>query len=325
MQRRSRRSRERRGNEPIIGARDAAVFKLLTRYRYLDSRQLWSLLRDDVRGTDETGFKKRLRQLTDWGYLWRSLTDRLPRNMLFLGHEIYELHEAGKKHLTYHGIQEKNITGLSAGAGLSFPHALMICSTLASLELGARTAGVRFITWQEILARAPDDTRCAKHPWSFSVEISHRFPTGTTPQKKFKLTPDSPPFGFEYPGMTGKLYRFGVLEAERENRVWCSNLEQTSWLKKTLAYHDLAQRKLYRTQLGLPNFFVFTVAVTKRHIETMKSLILEVTQGKGSGMLLFQRIPAFGHRYRAPPPFPQLFAAPWDRAGHAPLDVSAAQ
>lgn len=323
MQRRSRRDRERRGNEPIIGPRDVAVLKLLTRYRYLDSRQLWLLLQDDVRGTDETGFKKRLRQLTDWGYLWRSLNGRLPKSTLFLGHEIYELHQEGKRHLAYHRLQEENITGLSAGAGLFFPHALMICSALASLELGARMAGVRFITWQEILARAPGDTRLAKHPWSFPVEISHRFPSGATHERKFTLTPDSPPFGFEYAGATGKLYRFGVLEAERRNRVWCSNLDQTSWLKKALGYRDVAQRTLYRTRLGLPNLFVFTVAVTRRHIETMKSLTFDVTGAKGSGMFLFQQIPAFGHRYKALPPLPTLFTAPWERAGREPLTISA--
>ena len=215
--RRSRRDATAIGNPPQIGPRDLATFLLLTRYRYLDSRQLWRLLPPDLRretpnpnakySSAEIEYKRRLRRLRDHGYLFRSLHDghppRLSGNFDYRGYEIYEIGDAAVNHLAYKGIQEENITGHSVGATLQFPHALMICSTLASLEMGAVANGVRFITWPEILINAPSETRYKKHPWQFpEVEISYRFSKGTETEH-VAAKPDSPPFGFEYPdGLT---------------------------------------------------------------------------------------------------------------------------
>src|SRR5260370_41903946 len=109
----------------------------------------------------------------------------------------------------------------------------MICDTLASIELGVRqTHNVRFISWQHILAKAPERTRSARNPFAIPVTISYAFPrTGTTHTSHAPLIPDGL-FGLEYTQPDGKkLCRFFALEAERTNRVDCSNLHQPSWLK----------------------------------------------------------------------------------------------
>src|SRR5205823_14959611 len=56
-------------------------------------------------------------------------------------------------------------------------------------------------------------------------------------------------FGLEYAQPDGKkLFRFFALEAERTNRVYCSNLHQTSWLKKNIGIS-----RYYRTgNLSVP-------------------------------------------------------------------------
>ena len=214
IKRRSRRKLAPHGNPPVISARDVELFRLLTRYRYLDSRQLWQLLplpsgathsRISSNRSVRTSARRhrlpsltRLRKLADWGYIDRSLNGRLPPQMRFMGYEIYEIGDEAVLYLSRAGIEEEDITALSVGSTLQFSHALMICSTLASLEIGAMQAGVRFITWQEILAKAPEETRFAKHPWLFpEVSIEYKFPNGVE-RNKVRLRPDCPPFGFEY-------------------------------------------------------------------------------------------------------------------------------
>ena len=288
LKRRSRRDTTPLGNPPVIGPRDVALFLLLSRYRYLDSRQLWRLLPPDHRrespnpnakySSAEIHFKNRLTKLTSWGYLIRSLSERLPKNMRYFGYEIYEIGDEGLNHLAYNNIQEENITGLSVGSYLQFPHALMICSTLAELEIGANEHAIRFITWPEILASAPEETRFDKHPWTFpAVEISHQYPNGLQRQV-VRAKPDSPPFGFEYGD--GSCV-FGALEAERSNKVWANNLEDASWLRKTLTYRELRNSRMIFKHFDLPNFYIFTVAPTQTHVANMKKLVMDVTNNAG--------------------------------------------
>src|SRR3712207_768423 len=96
--RRSRIRRQKQGRHPQIGPRDVALFQILCRYRYLDSRRLWLLLPLNVRGRDETNFKKRLRQLWDWEYLERPKEQRRARRYASR-HEVYELAPTGKHYL----------------------------------------------------------------------------------------------------------------------------------------------------------------------------------------------------------------------------------
>jgi hypothetical protein len=247
IKRRSRRDKSPIGNPPVIGPRDVRSSSSSPAIATSTAGQLWRLLPPEVRSrpqperqkadrksklsSAEYAFKDRLAKLlTSWGYLDRSLNGRLPPNMQYLGHEIYEIGDDAVLHLASHQIQEDDITSLSVGSTLQFPHALMICSTLASFDIGAsETPGVRFVTWQEILARAPQETRFAKNPWLFpEVKIEYDFPNGRQ-ENDIRLKPDCPPFGFEYTRPDGsKLYRFATIEAERSNKVWCNNLEDTS-------------------------------------------------------------------------------------------------
>ena len=337
--RRTRRDIRPIGNPPVIGPRDVALFLLLTRYRYLDSRQLWQLLPAEVRAkpqphrqrpdkksklsSAEIAFKHRLQKLTSWGYLTRTLNGRLPKSMRYLGYEIYEIGEEAFLYLARHKIYEEDITGLAVGSTLLFPHALMICSTLASLEIGANaTRGVRFITWKEILAKAPKETRFSKNPWLFpEIAITYDFPNGRQ-SEPVRLKPDCPPFGFEYDTLKGKFYTFAILEAERSNKAWSKNLKDTSWLKKALGYQELRRRGLLLSHFDLPNLFIVVTAPTQGHIETMKALVLELTDKSGSDMFLFSRIPVYARHYETLPPMPELFTQSLQRAGRPDFCLS---
>lgn len=318
--RKSRRDRTRQGVRVDVNRRDIAIKQLLRRYKYLDTRQVWALLPDDVRGNSYTHFQKRLMKLTDWGLIKRTLDDYQPRNIVYLGHEIYEDGEKGSEY----GLYEESITGLAAGHGLQLSHALMICSALCSLELGARKAGLRFITWPEIFAKAPKETREAKDPLPFRVDVTYKPLTGTK-SEPVTWRPDSPPFGFGY-GLNpeGKeLAIFGVLEAERTNKVTRTTIKQTSFLKKYLCYREVKNRGLYHKQYGLPHLYVFVVAPSALHIQNMKAAVRDVSP-TGDSKILFQRIPIFGSKYETIPPMPELVTTAWERAGHEPLDISKA-
>jgi hypothetical protein len=314
LHRRLRFSRKRAGKRINLTERDSEIFKLLERYRYLRSTFIHAF----VGGYDKR-LIERLGDLFHEGYLnrpsqqWRAFNARYTP-------AIYELDELGERCLKEHGLSAGETRSLVSrgrmGANREFAHAMMISDTLASIELGARTtSGARFISWRDILSKAPQATKDARNPFSIPVSIAHAFPTGSTQTAKFSLVPDAL-FGLEYADSGKKLYRFFALEAERANRVYCNNLYQTSWLKKVLAYRQIIANKTYHSHFGLPNLMVMVVTPTPAKIETMKRLIMQVTQDRGSTQFLFKSIPVLGCGSSAPEPTAELFTGAWSRAGH---------
>jgi hypothetical protein len=319
LQRRLRFSRKRAGKAINLTERDIEIFKLLERYRYLRSTFIHAFV-----GGYEKRLIERLGDLFHEGYLnrppqqWRAFNARYTP-------AIYELDELGERFLKEHGLSGGETRSLVSRANREFAHAMMISDTLASIELGARTrSGVRFISWRDILSRAPQATKDARNPFSLPVLISYTFRTGSTQTAQFGLVPDGL-FGLEYADNGNKLYRFFALEAERANRVYCNNLHQTSWLKKVLAYRDIIAAKKYHSHFGLPNLMIIAVAPSSAKIGTMARLVMEVTQGRGSTQFLFKPIPMLGCGSAAPEPTAELFASAWSRAGHPDFFIDRVQ
>src|SRR5438552_1709419 len=77
--------------------------------------------------------------------------------------------------------------------------------------------------------------------------ISHTLPrTGNVHGADITIVPDAL-FGLEYAHGGTKTYRFFALEADRGMMpVMRSNLHQTSYLKKILAYREIAAQNLHR-------------------------------------------------------------------------------
>jgi hypothetical protein len=147
------------------------------------------------------------------------------------------------------------------GVARQFAHQLMICDCLASVELGVRqNTALRFISWQEILAKAPEVTCSKDNPFAIPITISHTGPgSGVTHTADVKVVPDGL-FGLEYARDGQKLYRFFALEADRNTMpIKRANLEQTSYPRKVLAYRMIISRDVHRSHLGLPNLLVLRV------------------------------------------------------------------
>jgi hypothetical protein len=312
--------RIRTGRRIEISARDIELFKILARYRYLRSTFLYAFLG----GASETRFKERLGDLYhEGGYI-----DRPKQQWQFANCRstpiIYELGEAGARVLRDMGAAETDSVLFGQdrrGPCRQFLHAVMICDILGSIEIGVRNdPALRLISWPEILAKAPEKTLRMAKPFELSVSISYTFPkTGKTEQAHTKVVPDAL-FGLEYQTGEQKSYRFFALEADRATMpVVRGNLRQTSYLKKILAYREVAARKLYQTQLGIPNLLVLTVTTSDRHQDTIMQIVQEVT--RGSRMFLFKTMTSLGGVQSAPSPASQVLTSPWQRAGLATMSI----
>ena len=296
--------------------RDIELFKLLSRYRYLRSNFLYSFLG----GNSETRFKERLGHLYhDGRYI-----NRPPQQWQFANCRhmplIYELDDNGEQVLRQQGLIQSDsplLTKGRAGACRQFAHEMMICDCIASIELGVREdRDLRFISWQEIIAKAPEQTCGLHNPFELPVSISHAFSNAKGVQRAdIKIVPDAL-FGLEYGAHSQKSYRFFVLEGDRgQMPVARSNLRQSSYLRKILAYRAIAAQNIHKSHLGIPNFLVLNVITNERHMNSIMVLLNEVTAKKGSQMFLFKSISTLGDFRVAPAPTSHILTTPWQRVG----------
>src|SRR5581483_4626806 len=153
--RRSRMRRVSTGKRIELTERDIELFKLLNRYHYLRSNFLYAFLG----GNSETRFKERLGHLYhDGRYINRPEQQWQFANCRYMP-AIYELDDRGEQVLRDCGVMPNDSPFLKKGrmgAYRQFAHELMICDCMASIELGVQSdQNLRFISWQEIIARAP--------------------------------------------------------------------------------------------------------------------------------------------------------------------------
>lgn len=290
------------GKRIEITERDVAIFRLLARYRYLSSTYIHAF----VGGASATRFKERLGDLFHEGYI-----DRPERQWEFADcrHRpvIHEFGRGARHVLEEHGIVEEGRTWLSASAHRQYFHSLMICEILASIELGVLACpGLRFVSWAEILAKAPESTRTASFP--------ARMPIGAGSGSY--VVPDAV-FGLEYLCDGRKTYRFFALEADRGTMpIARSSGTQTSYLAKLAAYREMIARNVPKTYLGLPNLLVLTVTVGSSRLQEMSDQFL--AKGGSSPVFLFKHVGCIQL------PALDLLRQPWLRIGTESLHIDAA-
>lgn len=325
MQATKRRSRMRRissGKRIELTERDIELFKLLNRYHFLRSNFLFAFLG----GNSLTRFKERLGHLYhDGRYINRPEQQWQFANCRYMP-VIYELDDRGEQVLRERGLIHCDSPLLKKGrmgAYRQFAHQLMICDCMASIELGAgQDRGLRFISWQEIVAKAPESTRKLNNPFAIPVSISHTFPrTGAMQRADIKVVPDGL-FGLEYTRDGSKAYRFFALEADRNTQpVTRSDLQQTSYLRKILAYRQISAEGIYKSHLGLPNLFVLTVTTNEAHMTHIMSLVRELAHEGKSRLFLFKTMSSLGDFGKAPAPIPHMVTDAWQRVGYEGFQI----
>src|SRR3984893_11587458 len=232
--RRSRMSRRATQRRIQLTERDVAILELLNRYRYLRSTHLHAL----CGGTSKQRFLERLGSLYhEGGYVDRPEQQWQAINARYMP-AVYELGDAGERALEERGLLDETASPLlrkgRLGAARRYHHELMICDIISSVEIGVHEdSTLRFISWPQILAKAPEVTRRPEKPFEIPVSVSYACPrTGQTHRCDRPLVPDAI-FGIEYTKSGQKSYRFFVLEADRNSEpVFRGNLDQTSYLRK---------------------------------------------------------------------------------------------
>lgn len=294
--------------------RDIELFKLLARYRYLRSNFLFAF----IGGHSETRFKERLGHLYhDGRYLNRPIQQWEFANSRYMP-VVYELDDAGERVLLNLGLSNEDrplVKNGRAGAYRQFGHQLMICECIGSIELGVRTyPNLRFISREAILAKAPASTRALPNPFDIPVPVSQTLPhSGQIPEAETRIVPDEL-FGLEYTNGETKTYRFFALEVDRGTMpVARSDSRQTSYLRKILAYREIAARDIYRSHLGLPNLVVLTVTIDEERMKALMSAVQSAAREGKSKLFLF--------RIGYPAAFQGILAEPWKRVGYEPTYI----
>jgi len=301
--RRSRMHRLSIAKRVALTDRDMAIFRALSKYRYLRSSYLHAF----AGGASETRFKERLGDLFHEGFLdrpeaqWQFANARYQPAMYELG--------AGARRQLVEGSGEipSPVTFLSERTSRQFQHAALICAFLASAELTARTvAGLRFIGWPEILERAPAATRAKALP--FRLDFGG-----------VGLVPDAV-FGLEYSTDGRKSYRFFALEIDRGTMpVSRSSNDQTSYAAKLAAYHQIITRSLYRAQWGTSTLLILTATTTGARLASM---LPHVPRGIEGSSFLFRAMTDFTASNGLMWPDPSVLGAPWLRAGQSQLSLA---
>jgi hypothetical protein len=314
--RRSRMRRAGTGKRIELTDRDIELFKLLNRYHYLRSNFLFAFLG----GNSETRFKERLGHLYHEGrYINRPAQQWQFANCRYMP-VIYELDDKGEQVLRDRGLMRSDSPLLKkgrTGAYRQFAHQLMICDCIASIELGVRQdPNLRFISWQEIMFKAPEKTRNLDNPFELPVSISYTFPrTGNTHRADIRIVPDGL-FGLEYTRDGEKAYRFFALEADRVTLpITRSDLHQTSYLKKILGYRQISAQNIHKSHLGLPNLLVLNVTTNESHMRNVMALVEELAHEGRSKLFLFKPMSSLGDFEKAPAPTPHVLTGPWERVG----------
>ena len=252
--------------------RDHDIIRLICRHRFLRSHQIIAL-----HGGSQQQLVRRLQLLYHHGYLER------PRAQL----QYYE--QGGSRSIAY-GLGNKGGKWLRQEYGLAvrpdswgeknhvvgrvyLEHTLLVSDVMVSLELACRKRGDVRLLYEDQLGLSVE-----LQPFQWRVKMQNGVRLGVVPDHVFAL---------EYTDQSGQTQRaYFFLEADRGTMpVIRTNLVQTSFQRKLLAYEATWTQKVHQRYLGIPRFRVLTVTTSA---ERVKSLLDACAQLKrGHGLFLF--------------------------------------
>ncbi|KAB2943070.1 MAG: replication-relaxation family protein [Hyphomicrobium sp.] len=236
--------------------------------------------------------------------------------------ELYDLGEKGEDILRQAGLIGEYQNPLQQKARMremvNLPHAVMISTTTASIELAAQKFGThRFFSWDEVLEHMqPEHLDTSEVPFAMQADIGYRF-DDRLERKSYKLIPDGV---FVLKDQASSEAVGFAVEAENRKQSGASNLMHTSFLKTFLGYRSITRANAHRPIFGeKTSLMVLVVTRSQRKIEEMKKIIMQATDNKGSALFCFRHIPVLGSPEAAPKPDQTLFTGAWERAGHPPF------
>jgi hypothetical protein len=152
---------------------------------------------------------------------------------------------------------------------LFLEHALLVSDIMVSVEVACRNRN-------NIRLLSPDDLRIKnmREPFQWRVDIGQRQNIGVIPDRVF---------GLDFNGQQS----WYCLEADRGTMpITRSNLNQTSFQRKLLAYEATWSQNLHRTRFGWQRFRVLTVTTSKQRVQGIKDACHDLAHGHGLFLFL---------------------------------------
>jgi hypothetical protein len=246
----------------LLTERDRELMRQVYQNRFLRSTHLVSLLT----GSHQQ-LLRRLQRLYHHGYLDR------PRAQIDYYRQgsrpmVYGIGNKAMDFLTRDmGIPERKINWTAKNRTITrlfMEHALVISDVMVAIESSCRKHNIECIRL--------DSKKLLK--WNVTV---HRDGVSTS----IGVVPDRV-FGLKIAGTT----RWFFLEADRATMpVERNNLQQSSFARKLLAYHETWRQKILND--SFPRFQVLTVTTTPERVRNLIAATRSVTAGKGAGLFLF--------------------------------------
>ncbi len=186
---------------------------------------------------------------------------------------------------------------------LYLEHALGLSDFMLHVERSCRRRkDVKLIYEHEILEHGSDELR-KRHGWPVTIEWEGN-------DLEIWIVPDRL-FGIQFLDKPkGKDTRYFAVEYDRGNMpVKRSNIYQSSYLKKLLAYDATYQEELYREHLGVDYFHVLNITTSEQRIDSLIDAFQEYDLAPASAFRFTSRLPkpSIGG-------FEDVFEIPWRNA-----------
>jgi hypothetical protein len=280
---RRRRPRFQRADTPQavqITGRDVEIIRQVARHRFLRSTHIFQLI-----GGSPQKISERLGPLYHAGFLDR------PRSQL-----EYHVRGGGSAPLVYalgnrgaqllriqDGLEDADVDWARKNhkTGREFIlHTLAIADLRVALTLACRERkGFALLEPDQLLAAAPEETQRARSPWSWRVRVQHH---GSI--QEIGLLPD---YVFALILPDGRRRPF-LVEIDRGTMpVARTTLDQSSMLRKFLAYEGGRKQAVHTSRFGWKNFRVLVSSASAERLDTMPAVITRAPELKSSPLFLF--------------------------------------
>ena len=265
-----------------VTSRDLHIIHHVFKYRLLNSKQIATL----TEGSHQN-LLRRLKLLYNNRYLDRPISQ-------------LDYYRAGGSHPMIYALGNRGADLIQAKFGISrqevdwtaknrsvkrlfIQHTLSVSEILVRLESACRSNDkVEFVGKEDALHRlAPHLQTCKQPKWNVRVSFEKSdVHIGIVPDYLFGLRLIDESMSIE------TVYFF--LEVDRGTMpVMRKNLNQTSFYRKLLAYHETWRQGLHTSLFGLKRFRVLVVVNSKKRLSHLIAANKLLNDGKGSGIFLF--------------------------------------
>ncbi len=160
-------------------------------------------------------------------------------------------------------------------------HALLLADLMLGLEIATRERDdIELIDEAVLRAELPDAIRNAAHPWRLTARIRHR--------GKYLIVAAEPDVVFALQFKSTGRRSFFFVEADRATMpITRSDITQSSFEKKLIAYLAAHKQRQHVARFGFANMRVLTLTTSAERIEAMIAALKTATGGTGSRQFLF--------------------------------------